>query len=612
MVADDSLLARAYQIVQSVEGLSPVQAEARIREECDGNEELLELCLGLRGFSPPPEINFEGETVGNYIVGPRVGEGGFGRVYTALRRQPQGTVAIKFLPPGRKPEQTLHGAAREVGFLARLDHENVAGFLDFGRTEEGWIYIVMPLVTGRPILEHCNGERATITRRLRIFQQVLWAFEQIHEHCVHQDVKPNNVLVTAEDRVKVLDFGRATFVNSGAREFGAEDMRPSLPYHPKYASPEQLLGQWITPKHDIYQLGVMLFELLTGRLPFEEKASDEEAYRQAIRFDPPPAPSRVATADMAVCSGLRTEQQLRRVLSGDLDAIVLKALETRPNARYRDARAFADDIAAYLSHQPVGARGGGEGYRLAKLFQRHRAVFSLLLALMALMVLGAAASVRLYRNAVAELETRRAEAHLLESTKASLDRSLEAAEKLRVTSAGEEQRAAEEVAELALAAAAARSREIGYFYRDLADEVDPTRLPVEDRNSLGEFGQDKLIEYRRQSLEKALAHFKEAGDTENVLEVERTLRTVGGRPRGAPTERIPDVRGADSAVSLAGIQWAVARIQAASGNSHGVTTACAAVKAALASHGRDARAREMLEGCAALETSRPAMREGGE
>jgi eukaryotic-like serine/threonine-protein kinase len=306
------------------------------------------------------DSQLEGQRLGPYTVAHLVGSGGMGAVYEAVRADDQyrKRVAIKIVRRELGSEISLARFRRERQILATLSHPNVATLLDGGVTPDGRPFLVMEYVEGQPITKWCDARRASIRERLALFRQLCAAAAHAHKNLVvHYDIKPGNVLVTADGTVKLLDFGIAKLIVAD----GAESDMPathgdSRAFTPEYASPEQIRGDALTTASDVYSLGVVLFELLAGQRPSDGSP-----------------PSAAATDASAQARALRDADRLRRALRGELDAIVLTALRTEPDRRYPSADAMSQDIRRYLDGFPVTARRDTARYRIAKFVSRNRA-----------------------------------------------------------------------------------------------------------------------------------------------------------------------------------------------------------------------------------------------
>ncbi|RMF65161.1 MAG: hypothetical protein D6746_00770 [Bacteroidetes bacterium] len=341
------------------------------------------LLAGPSTSRPEPE-SMAGKDVGPYHLKRLLGRGGMGEVYLAERAdgQYEQHVALKLIRTGLHSAEILARFRMERQILAQLVHPNIAYLTDGGVTPEGRPYLVMPFVDGVPITLYCDTHRLPIDERLRLFRTVCTAVQFAHRNMVvHRDLKPSNILVTEEGVVKLLDFGIAKLLDAEAGEgpMTRADVRVMTP---EYAAPEQIRGEAVTTATDVYALGVLLFELLTGhnphRTPQRSDASGDREGREPRRLRPS---VRLAHTDktgpdssLEAVSAARstTPRRLRRRLHGDLDNIVMMALREEPERRYASADQFAEDIERYLSGRPVIARKDTAAYRLRKFIRRHR------------------------------------------------------------------------------------------------------------------------------------------------------------------------------------------------------------------------------------------------
>jgi serine/threonine-protein kinase len=316
-----------------------------------------------------------GRRVGPYRVLAEIGRGGMGTVYCAMRDDDafHKSVALKVLQGGLQTDYHRESFHRERQILAGLQHPNVAQLLDGGTTDDGRPYLVMELVSGEPIDVFCQRRRWSTRQRLELFRQVCAAVHCAHQNLVvHRDLKPGNILVTSEGVPKLLDFGIAKLLPSQGGEATVTQVRALTPF---YASPEQLLGKPITTTSDVYSLGVVLYELLAGRRPFDDR-STEELQRQLVRDEPPPPSSAVDGAGHATATNTVTDvdggtRRLSRLLRGDLDTIVMTALASEPERRYGSAAALSEDLRRHLVGLPIAARKPTVAYRVGKFVRRH-------------------------------------------------------------------------------------------------------------------------------------------------------------------------------------------------------------------------------------------------
>ena len=302
-----------------------------------------------------------------------LGEGGMGRVYLAARADDlyQQQVAIKLMHAGFAQRQRVllrFGAERQI--LANLNHPNIARLLD-GGVEDGLPYLVMEYVDGVAIDEYCRKNALSTEARLRLFTTVCSAVEYAHKNLVvHRDIKPGNILVTADGVPKLLDFGIAKLLAPDGSEV-AQTRTADRMMTPEYASPEQVRGDNITTSTDVYALGVLLYELLSGRRPFHLETTSPIEVVRAICEQTPTAPSQVWKTNPELAPPDAT-----RKLNSELDNIVLMAMRKEPSRRYVSVGQFAEDVRAFLDGYPIRARTDAWGYRSSKFIQRHKAAFA--------------------------------------------------------------------------------------------------------------------------------------------------------------------------------------------------------------------------------------------
>lgn len=304
--------------------------------------------------------DLSGQRVGAWVIERLIGRGGMGEVWLAARcdGRYQGRVAIKFLDASFGSAKLTERFRREGQLLSRLAHPHIARLLDAGATEQGRAYLMLEYIDGARIDAYC--EPLSIRERVRLFADVVAAVAHAHSQLVvHRDIKPSNVLVTRDGQVKLLDFGIAKLVSTGAGGEVDQTRLEDVMLTPEYAAPEQLLGEPPTTATDVYQLGLLLYVLLAGRLPLECGESRAERIQAALKGTVPLA------SELA-------EPALKKHLRGDLDAILSTALRGDPAARYVTALAFREDLLRYLNKEPVQARRGASWYRLRKFIDRHR------------------------------------------------------------------------------------------------------------------------------------------------------------------------------------------------------------------------------------------------
>lgn len=321
---------------------------------------------------------YVGTEIGSYRVLELIDEGGMGRVYLASRDDDQfdRQVAIKILGSRMPGEDLLRRFRVERQILANLDHPCVARLLDGGETDDGLPYLVMEYVDGEPVVDYCNHHQLSFAARLRLFLKICDAIQHAHQNfIIHRDIKSSNILVVADGEPKVLDFGIAKLLRPDDTSLTvAETVADARLLTPANASPEQLRGGSITTATDVYALGLLLYELLTGQPPYALDGKSHLDIERVICETVPDKPSiKVATtAASAITQPRLSSTRARRALAGDLDTIVLTALRKEPERRYATVGALADDIRNYLVHRPVAARPDSFAYRFGKFVRRQR------------------------------------------------------------------------------------------------------------------------------------------------------------------------------------------------------------------------------------------------
>ena len=333
-----------------------------------------------------------GERVGPYEVLQELGQGGMSTVWLARRVDGalSRTVALKLPYSGAYGRQLTERFARERDILASLSHSNIARLYDAGVSEQGQPYLAMEYVQGTPISVYCDSLKLPIAKRLTLFLQVCNAVQFAHSQLViHRDLKPSNILVTEQAHVMLLDFGIAKLLTrSPAREteltlFGARAMTVN------YASPEQIAGEPIGTASDIYSLGVLLCEMLTGALPYRPNRDTRGALEEAILSSDITLPSHSVFGESAAIKRKLSNPELRKQLREDLDGIVFKAMQRQPRDRYGTVDALSQDIVRYLSGLPISAYASHRWYRWRKFWRRHRLPVSLAVGVLAVIIAGA-------------------------------------------------------------------------------------------------------------------------------------------------------------------------------------------------------------------------------
>src|SRR5262245_31040667 len=405
--------------------LAAMEAPDRLHvldRECAGDSELrqrVEKLLAAHDDSEPlpaspdrtsdyvPIAEKPGSMIGPYKLKEQIGEGGFGLVFVAEQTEPvKRKVALKVIKPGMDTREVMARFTAERQALALMDHPNIARVLDAGATDSGRPYFVMELVRGIPIPDYCDQNQLAPRDRLDLFVTVCQAVQHAHQKgIIHRDIKPSNVLVTSHDGkpvAKVIDFGVAKAINQQLTERSIYTNFAQMIGTPLYMSPEQaeMSGLDIDTRSDIYSLGVLLYELLTGTTPLEKKKFAKAAFdeiRRMIREEEPQKPStRLSTSDSiaSIAAQRHTEPaKLSKLMRGDLDWITMKCLEKDRTRRYETANGLARDIQRYLSDEPVEACPPSAGYRLRKFAKKNRVALTTTVAIAFLLVSGLTVSI---------------------------------------------------------------------------------------------------------------------------------------------------------------------------------------------------------------------------
>jgi WD40 repeat protein/serine/threonine protein kinase len=359
-------------------------------------------------------LTVQPKQIGPYVIVDTLGHGGMGVVYLAEQIAPiKRRVALKLIRADKESRQVIARFDAERQTLALMDHPNIASVYDAGSTDDGRPYFVMEFVPGVPITEFCDTHRLSTRSRLELFQQVCSAVQHAHQKgIIHRDLKPSNVLVTDQDGralPKVIDFGVARATEQRLQERSMLTEHGVLIGTPEYMSPEQAgpHADDVDTRTDIYSLGVLLYELLVGGLPFPSvelrRAGLAEIHR-IVRESEPSKPSTKLTNLGAMASGIAENRQtsistLTRELRGDLDWITLKAIDKEPTRRYSSASEFSADISRHLAHEPVEAGPLSASYRVRKFVRKHRGAVAAAVALIAILVGGLTLSSLMYARA---------------------------------------------------------------------------------------------------------------------------------------------------------------------------------------------------------------------
>lgn len=346
------------------------------------------------------EPNLIGKQIGKYKLNFLIGIGGMGRVYLADRTDLEAhqQVALKLINTGYLGEIYQKRFDRERQILSRLNHPHITRIYDGGISDTGAPYIVMEFVEGKPILEYVADLKLSFEKRIELFLDLCSAVAYAHQNFImHRDLKPGNILVTNHGIVKVIDFGIAKILEDNESD---EDLTVMgyIPLTPAYASPEQLKGKPLTVSSDIFSLGVILYELVTGQKPFPGSTKSSLALTQRLNYhDPPPRPSSRVIPNIS-----DDEKAWQKNVRGDLDNIILKALKEEPSERYKSVDQLAEDIGRYQKNYPVIARPDSLGYRFKKYTKRNRSLVSLGVVLIVILIGGIAAT--LWQARIAAME----------------------------------------------------------------------------------------------------------------------------------------------------------------------------------------------------------------
>lgn len=395
---------RVRELVESVLELPPRERTAYLDEECAEERSLrAEVDTLVRAhaeagtsfdrpvFDLRPQLrapetdDLLPEAIGPYRVLKLLGHGGMGRVYLAEQKDGQRQrVAVKILRPGLDSRELVRRFHAERQILARLEHPYIAKIFG-GGSSDGRPYIVMEPVDGLPIDRYCDERRLSVTARLDLMRKVCDAVHFAHRNLViHRDLKPANILVTAAGAPKLLDFGIAKLLRPEVLAHTASPTTPGLnPMTPDYASPEQVQGEPVTTASDVYALGVLLYELLTGLSPYALLSREPAFVARAVCEHRPERPSLAVRRRRAARRRGKDAQRLSRRLRGDLDTIVLMALRKEPRRRYASVEQLAADLDRHLTGRPVRARPDAIRYRLGSFLRRHRWGVSLAAAVLA-------------------------------------------------------------------------------------------------------------------------------------------------------------------------------------------------------------------------------------
>ena len=447
MTPDKQNIGRIKEILSQAKNLADGKAREEFLEQACGNDATLrkeiESLLAAydtsnnflsRDASGEALLDFPdlvGTMIDNYRLVEHIGEGGFGEVYRAEQTEPlRREVALKVIKLGMDTKNVITRFEAERQALARMNHSGIAQALDAGATESGRPYSVMELVDGIPILEYCNQHHLSMPDRIALFRQVCDAVQHAHQKGIlHRDLKPSNILVSEESgkpMPKVIDFGVAKSLEGRLTEETLATLQEMLIGTPMYMSPEQLSQGTsdIDTRSDIYSLGVILYELVAGTTPLDHKTPTSltiAGMRQALETEELPRPSKRFHTMEKETRTIAHERQvkppaLERLLRGDLDRIVMKALEKERERRYGGVEALGQDLDRYLNHEPVSAGPPSLAYRTKKFLRRHRMASVVIASVSIALLFGMIISTIGFLRASAEAEKARQQQAIAEAT----------------------------------------------------------------------------------------------------------------------------------------------------------------------------------------------------
>lgn len=369
---------RTAYIETATEGDGAVkeEVEALLRAHDDAGDFIEEPAFTAADlFESKPRPSLIGKEIGAYKILSEIGRGGMGVVYLAERADAEYTkkVAVKLIKRGFDTDEIIDRFRNERQILANLEHPNIARLLDGGSTEDGLPFLVMEYVEGLPFNRFCAEQNLDIEERLRLFREVCSAVQHAHRNLVvHRDLKPSNILVDENGAPKLLDFGIAKLLSTASDNNRGQTATNFNVMTPEYASPEQMRGEMVTTATDVYSLGVVLYELLTGNRPFSFHNESLENIVQTVCRSEPLRPSSMIVSKPGRAGGMALGANDPRVLRGDLDNIILMALRKEPERRYLSVEQFSGDIRRYQEGLPVIAREDSYSYRASKFVQRNK------------------------------------------------------------------------------------------------------------------------------------------------------------------------------------------------------------------------------------------------
>lgn len=389
---------RIQEIFEAAIELPAAKREQYLKEQCGEDKALFEEVISLIEADEAGHPIFDSESaieslslggpaigskVGSFLLKSQIGEGGMGAVYLADRVEGgfEQQVALKIVRPDLGASHIIRRFRQERQILARLKHPHIAQLIDGGLTEDGRPYIAMEHVDGVPIDRYCRENNLDLEARLKLFSQACSAVEYAHSNLViHRDIKPANILVSKRGNVKLLDFGIAKIVEGSEPVLRFDNNLTQTGFRaltPRYASPEQLRSEAVTTASDVYSLGVVLYELLTGLSPYKTGNAGSAELEQLIITQEPERPSSVvAKSENGVATDSGARHKLARKLRGDLDTICVAALRKDPTRRYQTVQQLDDDINRYLTGRPIQARMDSFAYTFGKFVKRNTAAVS--------------------------------------------------------------------------------------------------------------------------------------------------------------------------------------------------------------------------------------------
>lgn len=367
-----------------------------------------------------------GQTIGAYKIEKEIGRGGMGAVFLATRadKEFEKNVAVKLIKRGLDTDEIIKRFRNERQILAGLEHPNITRLIDGGATDDGLPYLVMDYVEGEPLTKFCEKRELSVEERLKLFLQICSAVRYAHQNLIiHRDLKPSNILVTKAGVPKLLDFGIAKLIDEANDETQNHTLTRVMT--PEYASPEQVQGKQITTSSDVYSLGIILYELLTGERPYKVKSKNADEISKIITDSQPQKPSSVVSSRS---ENSKFKIQNPKLLKGDLDNIVLMAMRKEPERRYSSVEQFAEDIKRYLTGLPVIAQEDTFSYRASKFIGRNKTGVAAGIGVALTLIGGIISTSRQSKIAKRERDTARREANKAERINQFLQKTLSSAD----------------------------------------------------------------------------------------------------------------------------------------------------------------------------------------